>query len=310
MTQEPLARKSRFGCAGLVALAFIAVIIAAIGFQLATTIERGMRTEVIGDFGAAGPIHLTPDGHILLARAGASGGSPDGRIEAFDPATRTRATVLDGLVDPIAADMAPDGTVCAIGRSMRVGTPAPLRCSSGLTMDFVAGSPPELDGDGPHPADILSDGSTGWFITDPEQGAVLHVDRSGSISVVAMAPEGASLPARPIGLARDGETLYVAIGQLGYTGLTVDARNAVIAGGTWVGGGTTIAVIARLRLALALITDDGAARVTYSVMADAERPNLVEGLVQPRGMVLLLDGRIAVADGSRLVIVRPARPLP
>jgi hypothetical protein len=274
-------------------------------------VDRNQRTETIEGVGTAGPIHLAPDGRILFA-ASSSSDAADGRIEAFDPATRVRTTVLDGVVHPIAADIAPDGTICAIGRPVRTDQPAQLRCSSGLAVDFVAGTPSGLADVRPSVADIVSDGSTGWVVTDPDRTALLHVDHAGAVVVLATIHQYPTLRGRPNGLARDGTRILVAIGEQGYTQLSTADRGIDVRQGSWVGGGFAVAVAAKPHgLPLVVVIEaTGAGFLTYPVMADAERPRLTEGLSNPRGVVLLPDGRVAVSTLDRLVIVRSRTSLP
>jgi hypothetical protein len=220
--------------------------------------------------------------------------------------------MFQGVVHPIAADIAADGTICAIGRPASTILPAQLRCSSGLAVDFVAGTPASLPDVRPSVADIVSDGSTGWVITDPDRNAVLHVDGEGAVVVLATIHQYPTLPGRPNGLARDGTRILVALGEQGYTQVSPADRGIEVRQGMWVGGGFAVAVAAKPNgLPLVVIIDSTSAGfVTYPVMADAERPRLTEGFSNPRGVVILPDGRLAVTTLDRLVLVRPGTPLP
>jgi hypothetical protein len=315
-TGRPAEPGARTGCTilGLLRVVVVGAALVWLASSIGGAIDRRLRTETIDGFGAAGPIHLAPDGRIVLARAGSTSTAADGRIEAFDPATWARTIVLDDLVDPIAADMAPDGTVCAIRRSTGGGDAVPLRCSSGLKVDIDYHAPAPLkdrpDLRGPLLTDVVSDGTTGWIVADFGGAAILHVDEHGEVAVIATIHQYETLSARPAGLARDGSELFLAIGRGGYARLATTDRDVRIDSGIWVGGGSAIAVFARPVVPLVLVAEDRGGRVTYPVFPDAERPSLVEELTNPRGVVVLPDGRIAVADGSRLVIVRPSRQLP
>jgi hypothetical protein len=293
----------------------VVVAIGAVLVWLASTIgaavDRGLRTETIDGFAAAGPIHLAPDGRILLARSGSSAGTSDGRIEAFDPTTRSRTPMLDGLVDPIAADIAPDGTICAIGRPRLANLPASLRCSSGLAVDFATGAPSGLIDARPHVADVVSDGSDGWVVTDPDRAVLLHVDRAGTVALLASVHQYAAVPGRPLGLTRDGGRILVATGDQGYAQVSSSDRGVETRIGTLVGSGFVAAIATRPNGIPVVLIIEGSAGVAASTSTAAEvgPRRLTDALDDPRGVVILPDGRVAVAAGSRLVIVRPSPPL-
>ena len=286
-----------------------------IGISAAGELDRSARTTTIDGFDAAGPIHLAPDGRITLARNSSTSAAPDGRIEAFDIATRARTTLLDSASAPIAADVAPDGTVCAIGvRPSGTGDIPWLRCSSGLQVEIGPGVPAGLRGgpdlDVPVLADIVSDGGTGWFVSDRGRAAILHVAMDGQIEVVATITQYDAFPRRPMGLARSARTLLAGISDGGYAGFAVTDRNVDSRQSSWITSGVVVAIAGTSPIPIALVRDVREFLVTYPVMADAEHPRLVDGLQAPGGLVILGDGRIAVTDGSRLIIVRPKSPLP
>jgi hypothetical protein len=279
---------------------------------IAAAVDRGLRTETIDGFGAAGPIHLAPDGRIVLARASSSSGTPDGRIEAFDATTRERTTLLGGLADPVAADIGPDGTVCAIALLAETRLPAQVRCSSGLTVDFVAGSPAGLPGARASVADIVSDGSGGWVVADPDRAALLHVDQAGTVVLLASIRQYPSVPALPLGLARDGTRIFVAVGQHGYAQVSIADRGIEIRPQSIVGGGFVAALAARSSSnPLVAIVNRGVGFVAIpSTNGEIGPTRLTDDLTDLRGFVILPDGSVAVAAGSRLVLVRPDPPLP
>jgi hypothetical protein len=294
------------------------VAIGAVVVWLTTTIgaavDRGLRTETIAGFGAAGPIHLAPDGRILLARANRSSGTPDGRIEAFDLATQARTTMLDGLVDPVAADIAPDGTICAIEGPTVGVPPTRLRCSSGLRVEFVAGSPTGLPGPRATVADIVSDGSDGWVVVDPDRLAILHVDRAGTVEVLASIIHYPSLPALPLGLARYGSRILVAAGDQGYAVVSTADRGIQAKPNAIVGGGFVLALAGRSTgIPLVAIVERGERGIGFVAIPSSNGEigptHLTDDMEDLSGFVILPDGRVAAAAGSRLVIVKPSRPL-
>lgn len=297
--------------ADLLKVATLGAVLVWLVSSIGGAVDRAQRTETIDGFGAAGPIHLAPDGRVLLARESSTSETSDGRIEAFDPVTRKRATVLDGLIDPIAADMASDGTVCAVGRPSVTWPHAYLRCSSGLTVDFITGSPAGLPAFRPTFADVLSVASGGWVLTDVNRGAILHVDPVGRVVVLASLRPNLTLPGRPVGLARDGEGIIVATGAQGYVRVSSSDRGADIKPNTLVGGGTVVAVAPRSNgePLVAIVERDQGFVAIPSTNGEVGPTHLTDDLSDLRGFVILSDGRLAVAAGTRLIIIRPSLPL-
>jgi hypothetical protein len=311
------------GTAGLLGVVLVALVVLWIGSTVATEMDRQARTTTIERFGSSGPIHLALDGQIILTRNSSTSATPDGRVEAFDLATGTRATLLDGVTAPIAADVAPDGTACAIRAPATVpGGPAWLGCSSGLRVEIAAGMPAGLRGgpqlEAPALTDIVSDGGTGWFVSDYGRAAILHVDADGGIAVVATIKQYDYFPRRPMGLSRSGRMLLVGMSDGGYLGLAVSDRDIQSGQSQWITSGLVIAIAVRpgtqvevgFGRPVALVRDNSDILVTYPVPGDAEHPRLVDGLESAGGLVVLGDGRIAATDGYRLIIVRPKYPLP
>lgn len=294
-----------------------------IGSTAATEMDRQSRTTVVERFGSSGPIHLAPDGRIILVRNSSTSATPDGGVEAFDVATGTRTALLDGIPAPIAADVAPDGVACAIRRPANdPNEPSWLLCSSGLRVEIAAGVPEGLRSglklDVPLLSDVVSDGGTGWFVSDNGRAAILHVDAEGVISVVTTITQYDYFPRRPMGLSRSARTLLVGMSDGGYLGLAVSDRNLQSDQSRWITSGLVIALAVRpgtdvevgLGGPIALIRDNKDILVTFPVPGDAEHPRLVDGLESAGGMVVLGDGRIAATDGYRLFIVKPKNPLP
>jgi hypothetical protein len=294
------------------------VAVGALVIWLATTIgaavDRGLRTETIEGFGAAGPIHVARDGRIILARASSSSATPDGRIEAFDPTTHARTTILDGLVHPVAADVSLDGTVCAIVRPVDGQEPTQIRCSSGLTVDVVGGSPAGLPGARAAVADIVSDGADGWVVVDPARVALLHVNRAGTVDLLATIRQFPSVPALPLGLARDGSRILVAAGDQGYAQASTADRGIEIKPNSIVGSGFVLALATRsIGEPLVAIVKHGVGSVGFvaipSTNGEIGPTHLTDDLDDLHGFAILPDGRVAVATASRLVIVRPSTPV-
>jgi hypothetical protein len=295
------------------------VVIGAVVIWLATTIaaavDRGLRTETLEGLGAAGPIHVARDGRIIVARGSSSSGVPDGRIDVFDPSTRARTTVLDGLVHPVGADISLDGTVCAIVRPVDGQEATRIRCSSDLTVDVVAGSPAGLAGARAAVADIVSDGADGWVVVDPARVALLHIDRVGTVDLLATIRQYPSLPALPLGLARDGSHILVAAGELGYARASTGDRGIEIKPSSLPGIGFVLALATRsVGEPLVAIVKRGEGSVGFVALPSSNGElgptHLTDDLDDLHGFVILPDGRVAVATGSRLVIVRPSPPLP
>ena len=64
-----------------------------------------------------------------------------------------------------------------------------MRCTNGLTADFKAfeeANNPDGREIASNPYDIVSDGQTGWYVSDAAANVVLHVDEKGTIEVAAL----------------------------------------------------------------------------------------------------------------------------
>jgi hypothetical protein len=298
----------------------------------------------LGEYKAARTLHLAPDGRLIVSDLGS--GKHDGAVVAVDMASGSR-TVLMGnlpsthnsgqahadLAGPSGAAMAADGTVCAVisDATTRNAGFASLRCISGLVVDLEAFQAKSMLPSNPY--DVVSDDGNGWYVSDGAANNVLHVDRTGKVSVIARFP---SLAAGGLG-DRDGQgvptgmtlgpdrTLYIAL----FGGAPFDGPPAAV---------VSLAPDARARpgrvkprlvalmphpIALAL-TPDGLAVADYGgapgqrdqgelrliARADtgaAAAPSrlLASGLDGPTGVVRLPDGRWALPESghTRLTVL-------
>jgi hypothetical protein len=291
----------------------------------------------LGEYKAARTLHLAPDGRLIVSDLGS--GKHDGAVVAVDLASGSR-TVLMGdlpsthnsgqahadLAGPSGAAMAADGTVCAVigDATTRNAGFASLRCTSGLVVDLEAFQARSMLPSNPY--DVVSDGGNGWYVSDGAANNVLHIDRTGKVSVIARFP---SLAAGGLG-DRDGQgvptgmtlgpdrTLYIAL----FGGAPFDGQPAAV---------VSLAPDARTRpgrakpklialmphpIALALTPDglavadyggapgqrdQGELRLIASVgTGAAATPSrlLASGLDGPTGVVRLPDGRWALAESG------------
>jgi hypothetical protein len=233
---------------------------------------------------------------------------------AFDATSRSSATLLGELRRPLAADLSPSGEACAI-TEQDGGRPSMLICSSGLTVDLDAYAIDKRASfqaaGGARPADVVSDGRDGWYVSEATSATILHVDRGGSIAPVATS--AAFLQASPIGLARDGNRIWYTLAQYGIGGFRAGAAPHEIRGGAWVESGISLALTpsASLAVPFVLMREPSGTQgwVTYQVPGDAEHPRVVDGLVSPQGLALLPDGRLAIVANDQLILYRPrSRP--
>jgi hypothetical protein len=277
-------------------------------------VDRASRTDVVGDVRPHGPIHSAADGRLVFVTGGTESELADGQAVAFDAASRTSTTLLAELRRPLAADLSPGGEACAI-TEQDGGRPSTLICSTGLTvnLDEYANEnrAPSHAAVGARPADVVSDGRDGWYVSEATSASILHVDRGGMI--VPVARSAAFLQASPIGLARDGDTIWYALAEYGIAGFQTAAAPFEIDGGQWVGSGISLALTPSPSLVVpfVLVRERYGTEgwVTYQVMGDAEQPRVVDGLVSPQGLALLPDGRLAIVANDQLTLVRPrSRP--
>ena len=305
------ASSGRWSCLGLAGLFLVGLWIAA---TLASAVDRASRTVVVADLRPHGPIHTAADGRLVFVTGGTGPEAADGQVVAFDATNRTTTTLLAELRRPLAADLSPSGEACAI-TEQDGDRPSSLICSTGLTVnldayaiDNRASFQPE---GGARPADVVSDGQEGWYVSEATSASILHVDRRGTIAAVATST--AFLRASPIGLARDGDKIWYAIAEYGIGGFQTGAASHEIRGGQWVESGLAMALTPRSSLVVpfVLMRERYGTQgwVTYQVMVDAQHPRVVDGLVGPQGLALLPDGRLAIVANGQLILYRPgSRP--
>jgi hypothetical protein len=296
---------------GLVALFIAGIWIAG---TLASAVDRASRTDVVADLRPHGPIHTAADGRLVFVTGGTGPEAADGQVVAFDATSRTSATLLGGLRRPLAADLSPRGEACAITEKDG-DRPSNLICSTGMTVNLDAYA---IDNrasfqpaGGARAADVVSDGRDGWYVSEATSASILHVDRGGTIALVATS--AAFLQASPIGLARDGDKIWYALAEYGIAGFQTGAASQEIRGGQWVESGISMALTPSPSLVVPFVLMreryGSGGWVTYQVAGDAEHPRVVDGLVSPQGMALLPDGRLAIVANGRLTLYRPqSRP--
>jgi len=281
---------------------------------LASAVDRASRTDVVADLRPHGPIHTAADGRLVFVTGGTGHETADGQVVAFDATGRTSATLLGGLRRPLAADLSPTGEACAI-TEQDGDRPSSLICSTGLTVNLDAYA---IDNrasfqptGGARPADVVSDGQDGWYVSEATSASVLHVDRGGTIASVATS--AAFLRASPIGLARDGDKIWYALAEYGIGGFQTGAASHEIRGGQWVESGISMALTPSPSLVVpfVLMRERYGTQgwVTYQVAGDAEHPRVVDDLVSPQGLAILPDGRLAIVANGQLILYRPrSRP--
>jgi hypothetical protein len=229
----------------------------------------------------------------------------DGQAIAFDATSRTSTTLLAGLRRPIAADLSPSGEACAITEHDGDRS-SMLICSTGLAVDLDDAIDDRASGRaGARPADVVSDGRDGWYVSESTSASILHVDGRGAIASVATS--ATLLEVSPIGLARDGDQIWYTLAEHGIAGFRTGAPPFEIRGGQWVETGTAVALAPApsLVVPLVLMRDGVQGWVTDQVMFDAEHPRIVDGLISPQGLALLPDGRLAIVANGELMLYWP-----
>ena len=274
-------------------------------------------------------VHLAPDGRVIVTDLGT--GKDDGRVVAVDLDSGKQETLLDhlpstknsgqryaDLAGPSGAAMARDGSrngaVCVvIGDANKPGRGFnTLRCSNGLTADFKAfeeANNPDGREIASNPYDIVSDGQTGWYVSDAAANVVLHVDEKGAIEVAALfgtfcclAKQGAD-PV-PTGLSivvsgRGDRSVGVALfgGAVGMVGQSNSEPGLMLANLPGV-----IAVINDGKDTYFLTHDDGSGRPNSGTIVHggfAARRDIANGLDRPTGFAALRDHRFVVAEEER-----------
>jgi hypothetical protein len=283
--------------------ALLMVGLVAVGL-ISNEIDRASRTETIEGVRPVGALHLA-GGALVFAE-------PDGRVVSYDIDQRQPTTLLDGLTQPIAADIGPDGTACAADRPAQPDGSAWLTCSSGLRIDLGSfevsplGEP--LSDQGAWLTDIVSDGASGWIVADSGRTALLHVDGDGTVAIHTRFRQAIGFENVPFGLARNGDRVLVALGRAGITNLALADRNRESKGGSWVAGNESVGVATtegfNSPLVLVHTDTDSSDFVTYPVPGDAIHPHLAEPLYRATGLTVLPDGRLAIAANGRLLLFR------
>jgi hypothetical protein len=300
--ERDAAKASRSGIrTGLALLALVGVVVA---WLVATELDRRGRTETVDGVRPVGAVHLA-DGALVFAE-------PDGRVVSYDVGQRRASTLLEGLAQPIAADIGPDGTACAVDRPFQPDGSAWLTCTSGLRIDLGAFEIPPL-GESPRDRaawleDIVSDGASGWIVADRGRTALLHVESDGTVAIVVRFRQPVGFAYAPMGLARKGNGLIVALGQGGFSNLTVTDRDDEITGGRYVAGDDSVAVaatgVAYLPLVLVRTGDVSGDFVTSPSDSMLAHPRIADRLYRATGLALLPDGRLAIAANVQLLLVR------
>ncbi len=279
-------------------------------------------------------VHLAPpaDGRVIVTDLGT--GSDDGRVVAVDldsgkqtvlldhlPSTKNSGQRYADLAGPSGAAMARDGTVCAvIGDANKPGRGFDtLRCSNGLTADFKAfeaANNPDGREIASNPYDIVSDGQTGWYVSDAAANVVLHVDEHGTIEVAALfasfcclANQGAD-PV-PTGLSisisgRGDRFVGVALfgGAVGQVRLTANEPGLLFASLP-----KAIAVADNGKDSFFLTYEDAAGTPNSGAITATTFRLVATGLDHPTGMAMLPDGRFVVAEEARgrVRVVTPSK---
>ena len=277
---------------------------------LGSAVDRASRTDVVAGLRPHGPIHTAADGRLVFVTGGTGPEAAEGQVVAFDATSRTSTTLLGALRRPLAADLSPSGEACAI-TEQDGDRPSMLICSNGLTVNLdayaIANRASSQPTGAARPADVVSDGRDGWYVSEATSASILHVDRGGTIAPVATS--AAFLQATPIGLARDGGTIWYALAEHGIAGFQITEPPFEIRGAQWVDSGISMALTPSSSLAVPFVLmrerygSEG--WVTYQVMGDAEHPRVVDGLVSPQGLALLPDGRLAIVANGQLILYRP-----
>lgn len=282
-------------------LAILAMLLV-LGLGLWPSLDRARRSESLDGITSAAGLHVTPDGRLVVAEYG-DAGAPEGRVVVVDPKTGRQEVVLDGLWIAWAADMAPGGTVCAVTQGPPPGQPE-LQCSDGRRVD-LSKAETKID-DVVRPRDVLWDGGTGWLVADPSTRSVLRVTADDLVEVVAefAAPAG-GVRALPVGLARSADgTLWLALLDAGYAVLDPNPESSP-APVSYAGGDAVVAVIPRRDGGIILYERGVTGSVAWCCGVHGGGEVLLDGILSPRGLALLPDGRLAVSANGDVTLYRP-----
>jgi len=268
---------------------------------VANEVERRGRTETIDAVHPSGALHLAGDALVMT--------DADGRAISYDIKTHQATTLLDDLMRPVAADIGPDGTACAVGEDTSEARNAWLTCTNGLRVDLAAFELPDapVGGGSALLVDVVSDGASGWLVADAGRRVLVHVDRDGTVALASRFSRTGTTWV-PRGLDRVGNQVAIALGPAGITSLSLSARNLVTTDSRWVGGADSAAIVGDTSEPLVLVNIPTSANdfVTYPGGGpDAAYPHVADQLERATGLELLPDGRLAIAANGRLLLVRP-----
>jgi hypothetical protein len=276
---------------------FAAILVLAIVFS--ARFERLKQLQSIDGITSAASLHVAPDGRLVVTETG-GGGAADGRVLLLDPQNGRRDIAIDALFLPWGADMAADGTVCVVLQGRPPGQPE-FRCSDGRRVDL---SQLDVGPEAPaQPRDVVWDGATGWFVAEPTSGSLLHISSDGTVDVVATFEESiGGLPALPVGLTRSADgRLWLALLDAGIAVMPLEAGSTP-GPAQDVGGDRVVAVIPVHGGEIVLKQRETMGSVVWCCGGHGDRLTLVEGLLSPRGLALLPDGRLAVSANGVITL--------
>jgi hypothetical protein len=236
----------------------------------------------------------------LVVTEGGDGSGPNGSVVIIDVATDVRTVALSGLSWASAADMNPDGLVCATTNGMNAKSPE-LRCSDGRQVALISDASNTVGA-----GDVLWDGTSGWYVADYANSDLLHVDDSGSLTRTASF-DFPYFSETPIALARGshGRILAALVGRGVVVAVPTSATPPLIDGKS---DDVIVGVVS---------VPDGVLTLTRAKVGDvgalawcchgggALEDELLDGIAGPHGLALLTDGRIAIASDGRVFLFMP-----
>jgi hypothetical protein len=276
---------------------FAAILVLAIVFS--PRFERLKPQQSIDGITSAASLHVAPDGRLVVTETG-GGGRADGRVLLLDPQNGQREIAIDGLFLPWGADMAADGTVCVVLEGPPPGQPE-FRCSDGRRVDL---SQIDVAVEARiQPRDVVWDGATGWFVAEPSSGSVLHVSTNDTVEIVATFEESiGGIRPIPVGLTRSADgRLWLALLDAGIAVMPLDAVSTP-GPPQYVGGDWVVAMAPFLGGEVLLKQRATMGSVIWCCGGHGDRVTLVEGLLSPRGLALLPDGRLAVSANGEITL--------
>jgi hypothetical protein len=282
---------------------------------LIPAVDRSLRTETLDGIQSATGVHVGRDGRLVVADV-AGGVLGAGRVIAVDQTSGRQEVLLEGQDYPAGADIGPSGTICAAnqGTGGRRAGEASLRCSNGLRVDLAAfeeQNDPAGDGPESRPSDVVSDGADGWYVADAGAHDILHVDAEGRVRTIAVFPSLAGRAPSPLGIAldRDG-MLHVALGPNGVVTLRPASAPIRVTTFIYAGGRVALAIVPHGLTPIVLATNPKDSRGEVGYLPGGFGPTwvtLLDGLVSPRGLALLPDGRWAISANDRVSLFRPSQ---